>query len=40
MPCVTQEFKVNNRKIYSRIETHVLKPFLEIKGTGVKRTAV
>lgn len=40
MPCVIQEFKVNNRKISSSIEMHALKHFLEIKGIGIKRTAV
>lgn len=40
MPCVIQEFKVINRKIFTSIEVHALQHFLEIKGIGIKRTAV
>jgi len=40
MPCVIQKLKVNSRKISSRIETYALKHFLEIRGIGIKRTAV
>lgn len=40
MPCVIQEFKVNNRKVSSSIEVHALKYLLEMNRIGIKRTAV